>query len=114
MGLIYTAVVLFSLAAILGLYLISLVLQNKQTPKGIALIHGFFAATALILVIIHAVVNQVDMIQIIVLFALAALGGFVLFARDIMGKSLPKSLAVVHGLLAVSGIIFLLMYAFWK
>jgi hypothetical protein len=114
MGMIYTAIVLFAIAALIGMYLLSLVLQKKETPKALAIVHGIFAATALILLIIHTVNTGANLIQAIVLFVIAALGGFILFTRDVMGKSLPKALAVIHGLLAVSGFIFLLVYAFTK
>ena len=111
---IYTAIALFAVAAMIGLYLLSLVLQTKETPKGLAILHGLLAATALVLLIVHMVKTGADIIQIIILFALAALGGFVLFARDLTGKSLPKSLAIIHGLLAITGFVFLLVYAFNK
>lgn len=112
MELIYTAIVFFSAAALLGIYLLSLVLRGKETSKSIAITHGLMAATALVLLIVHTVKTGADIVQIIVLFVIAALGGIILFARDIRGKSLPKSLAIVHGLLAVSAFIFLLVYAF--
>ena len=114
MGLLYTAIAFFALAAILGLYLITFVLQQKETPKAIAITHGLFAATALVLLIIHTVQTGADLIQSIVLFVIAALGGIILFGRDITGKSLPKSLAVAHGLIAVTAFGFLLVYAFMK
>jgi hypothetical protein len=114
MGLIYTAIALFAIAALLGLYLISFVLRKQETPKAIAIVHGLFAATALVLLIIHTVQTGADLIQSIVLFVIAALGGIILFARDITGKSLPKSLAVAHGLIAVTAFVFLLFYAFMK
>jgi hypothetical protein len=47
-----------------------------------------------------------------VLFVIAALGGFIMMARDVTGKSIPKWLAVVHGLLAVTGFVLLLVFAF--
>jgi hypothetical protein len=114
MGLIYTAIALFAVAALIGIYLISFVLQKKETPKAIAVVHGLLAATALILVIVHTVQTGADLVQVIALFVITALGGIVLFARDIMGKSLPKALAVVHGLLAVTSFVFLLVYVFVK
>jgi hypothetical protein len=114
MGMIYTAIAIFAVAAMIGLYLISFVLQKKETPKAIAVVHGLLAATALILLIIHTINTGADLVQIIVIFVITALGGLVLFARDLMGKSLPKALAVAHGLLAVTGFIFLLVYAFTK
>ena len=114
MGLIYTAIVLFALAAIGGLYLLSFVLQKKETPKAIVFIHGALAATALVLLIIHTVKTGADLIQVIVLFVIAALGGFVLVIRDLTGKSLPKALAIAHGLIAITGFVFLLLYTLNK
>lgn len=114
MGMLYTIVVLFALAALLGLYLISFVLQKKETPKAIALMHGLLAVIAFVLLIVHTLNTGADLIQAIVIFGIAALGGIVLFMRDIAGRSLPKALAVIHGLLAVTGFVFLLIYAFNK
>ena len=114
MELIYTAIGLFALAALIGLYMLSLVLQKKQVPRGAAITHGLLAGKALVLLIIDMVRYGADTVQIVVLFIITALGGIVLFARDITGKSLPKGLAIFHGLLAVTGFIFLLVYTFWK
>ncbi|WP_343631755.1 hypothetical protein [Fluviicola sp.] len=114
MELIYTAIALFASAAMIGLYLLMCVLQKKPVPKGLAIIHGLLAATALVLLIVDMIKNGADTVQIVVLFAITALGGIVLFARDMTGKSLPKGLAIVHGLLAVAGFIFLLIYTFGK
>ncbi len=112
MELIYTAIMLFAIAAMIGLYMLILVLQNRPVPKGVAITHGLLAATALILLIVDMVKTGADTVQIVVLFIITALGGIVLFARDVTGHSLPKSLAIVHGLLAVTGFVFLLVYAF--
>jgi len=112
MELIYTAIALFALAAMIGLYMLLLVLQKKPVPKGAAITHGLLAGTALVLLIVDMVKNGADTVQIVVLFIITALGGIVLFARDVTGRSLPKSLALVHGLLAVTGFIFLLVYTF--
>lgn len=111
---IYAALILFALAAILGLYLISFVLRQKATPKPVAFIHGGLAATGLVLLIIHTVKTGADLVQAIVLFVIAALGGVVLIVRDLGGKSVPKWLAVIHGLLAIAGFIFLVIYALNK
>jgi hypothetical protein len=111
---IFAAIIIFTIAAMIGLYLLALVLQQKETPKAIALVHGLLAATALVLLIIYTVQTGADLLEAIILFVIAALGGSVLFARDIKGKPLPKWLAIAHGLLAVSGFIFLLIYAFNK
>lgn len=108
---IYTAIALFSLAAILGLILLSYVLKGKQTPKAVVFTHGPVAALALVLLIIYSTGNTPAPITSIVLFVIAALGGVVLVTHDVMGKVIPKWLAVTHGLIAVTGFLFLLAFA---
>ncbi len=110
---IYTAIVFFALAAILGMILLSYVLQDKETPKRVVFTHGPLAATGLVLLIIYTV-KQPGPVESIVLFSIAALGGVVMLTKDLSGKKIPKWLAVLHGLLAVSGFIFLLVFAFTK
>lgn len=111
---IYVVIGLFSLAAILGLILISYVLRSKETPKAVAFIHGPVAAIALIILIIYTINHDRMFIASIVLFVIAALGGIILFIKDLTGKTVPKWLAVVHGLVAVSGFTVLLINAFVK
>src|SRR5215212_9378700 len=55
---VYTIISFFALAAILGAILLSYILQGKETPKGIAILHGLFAATGLVLIIYYAVSNK--------------------------------------------------------
>lgn len=110
---IYTAIAFFALAAILGMILLSYVLKGKETPKGVVFTHGPLAAIGLVLLIVYTV-NQPGPVESIVLFTIAALGGVVMLMKDLSGKKIPKWLAVLHGLLAVSGFIFLLVFAFAK
>lgn len=112
MNALYTIIGLFALGAIIGMYLLTLVLKNKKTPKAAAFIHGAFVGLALILLIIYVSRNAVAPVASLVLFIVAALGGFVLIYRDLMGKPIPKWLAVGHGLIAVTAFIFLLVHAF--
>jgi hypothetical protein len=111
---IYVVIGLFSLAALLGLILISYVLRSKETPKAVAFIHGPVAAIALIILIIYTINHDRMFIASIVLFVIAALGGIILFIKDLTGKTVPKWLAVVHGLVAVSGFTVLIINAFVK
>src|SRR4051812_37188334 len=99
---LYTIIALFALAAIFGATLLSYVLRSKETPKGVAIVHGLFAATALVLLVVYVFDNKPGPMESAILFVIAALGGFVLIARDLSGKSIPKWLAVVHGLIAVT------------
>ena len=109
---LYTIIGFFALAAILGSILLSYILRGKETPKGMALTHGLFAATGLVLVIYYAISHAPGPVESAVLFAIAALGGIVVFYRDITNKPVPKWLAVVHGVVAVTGFVFLLVFAF--
>lgn len=108
-----TTIVLFAIAAVLGLVLITKVLKEESTPKTVVYSHGGAAAVALVLLII-AYANQGDsmLMTTILVFVVAALGGFVMFGRDLLEKEIPKWLAVVHALIAVTGFILLLIGTF--
>jgi hypothetical protein len=112
MNTLYLIVSLFALGAMVGMYLLALVLQKKETPKIAAFIHGAFVASALGLLIYYATQHGPGPMEAIVLFVIAALGGFVLIVRDLTKKPLPKWLAIGHGLVAVIGFIALLVYVF--
>ncbi|HEX9981433.1 MAG TPA: hypothetical protein VGB50_12810 [Flavobacterium sp.] len=108
---ITTAIALFSLAALLGMFLLTFVLKGRETPKAVVFTHGPLAAAGLILLIIYAFREEPRPIESIVLFTMAATGGFVMVFRDLTGRKIPKWLAVVHGTLAVAGFVFLLVFA---
>jgi hypothetical protein len=114
MNIIYAAITIFSMTAILGIYLISLVLRDKQTPKGIAIIHGLFAVTGLLLLITYSNGNEQSPVVSIIVFIIAALGGLVLIYKDLTGQPIPKWLAITHGLTAVVGFTFLILFACCK
>lgn len=109
---IYTAIAFFALAAILGMVLLTFVLQGKETPKGVVFSHGPLAVIGLVLIIIYAFREGPGPIEAIVLFIIAAAGGLMMIVRDLSGKPVPKWLAIAHGLIAVTGFIFLLVFAF--
>ena len=111
MTLIYAAIGFFALAALLGMYLLSFVLQGKETPKAIVFTHGPMATIGVVLLITYAMKGGPSPTESLVLFVLAALGGLYMVFRDLSGKPIPKFLAVGHGLLAVAGFIFLLIFA---
>lgn len=105
-----TAIIFFLIAAIMGAILLSYVLRNKNTPKALAFTHGTFAAIGIVLLIVCAVICVSKPVVSLTLFIIAALGGFTLIYRDLTGKTLPKWLAVGHGLIAVTAFIFLLIF----
>jgi hypothetical protein len=110
---IIVALGFFSLAAILGLILLSFVLRNKHTPKGFLISHGMLAAIGVVLLISYIVTSAPPRpVESLVLFIIAAAGGATMGYRDITGKSVPKWLAITHGLIAISGFISLVIYRF--
>jgi hypothetical protein len=111
MNIIYASIGFFALAALLGMYLLTFVLQGKETPKAVVFTHGPMAVIGLVLLIIYAMKDGPNPTESLVLFILAALGGLYMVARDLTNKPFPKFLAVGHGLLAVAGFIFLLIFA---
>ena len=107
------AIVLFAIAAIFGLMNLMAILNTKDTSKGVVYTHGLFAALGLVLLIVYASSDGArNVTSSLALFVIAALGGFLLFGRDLMKKAGPKWLAVVHGLIAVAGFLMLLGVAF--
>jgi len=109
-----SALLLFTLAILLGVYLLSFILQDKPTPKKIVFIHGPLATIALVILIIYAFFHNPTPLISIILFVLAALGGLMLIYRDLTGKSLPKWMAIGHGATATLGYIFLIYFMFFK
>ncbi|MDD5461365.1 MAG: hypothetical protein PHG00_06995 [Methylococcales bacterium] len=109
---ITSAIVLFSLAALLGIFLLTFVLRGKQTPKAVTFTHGPLAAIGLLLLVIYTIQHDPAPIGSLILFTIAAAGGFTLVVLDLTRTSAPKWLALLHGLIAVAGLVLLLKFVF--
>lgn len=108
-----TSIILFAVAAIFGLILITSLLKKKEIPKLTAVIHGLVAATALVILIIFSVNSAgASPTLSVVLFIIAAIGGIILFARDLGKKPGPAWLALIHAGVAVISFLILLVFAF--
>jgi len=109
------AVILFGIAALLGLTMAVMVLQRKLLPPlGLAIAHGIFAALGLLLLLIAVLPGfSGAMAWALLLFVLAALGGFIMaLGYHRSGKLLPSFFVAAHGLLAVIAFIILLRATF--
>lgn len=107
------SIILFAVAAVLGLTILLALLKKKETPKPVVYAHGLFAAIALVLLIVYGIKNPGHFPRLsIILFVLAALGGFYLFFNDMKRKPGPVALAIVHALAAVAGFVTLLLFVF--
>jgi branched-subunit amino acid transport protein AzlD len=109
---IFTAIAFFALAAIIGSLLLVLILRNRPTSKVMVVLHGLLAAAGLFILVLYAFKNKPGATEGVTLFVIAATGGVIVFLRDINNKRIPKWLAVTHGLVALSGFIYLLWIAF--
>ena len=104
-----TIVLLFAVAAAFGVSLIIPVLQGRTPARALVFTHGGIAALALVLLVVQFFNNPGTVPQwSVILFVVAALGGFVLFAHDLQKKVIPKPLALIHAGAAVIAFLILL------
>lgn len=107
---LYAIIILFALAAVFGLIILKNWLTAQNTAKGTVYTHGVFAALGLVLLIVYYFQNEAKTLRTsIVLFLIAAIAGFYMFFRDLKGKMSPTWLAIVHGLVAVAGFVFIVL-----
>lgn len=106
------AIILFIIAAMFGLIILTAILKDRPTPKPVVFTHGPIAATGLILLLIYLYYGPKDTLLItsVVLFILAALGGLTLFTIDMTNRRIPKLMAVGHPIVAVIALITLIAY----
>jgi len=110
---IYAAIALFALSAVLGLTILIKWLTKKDASRAVIYSHGIVAATALEILVVYAFMNPDKFPKVSLgLFALSALVGFYMFFNDLKKKMTPLSVAMVHALVAVSGFVALLLFVF--
>ena len=101
-----TAIVLFLIAAVGGLYMATQIFGGRRPSGGIATLHGLLAASALI--IVGWAVLQGGSSTLIAaglgVLVVAALGGFYLLACHLRDRPHPKPVVVIHALAAVCGV----------
>lgn len=108
------AVGLFAVAAVGGITLAVLHFSKKNLPLPLALLHGLLGAAGLVvllLAILHGG-TPAKATYAILLFLVAALGGFYLFSFHLRKKALPSTVVVIHALVAVAGFACLLVATF--
>jgi hypothetical protein len=108
------ALVLFGLAALGGVYMAAIRFRGAdRPPTGIALVHGAGAAAGLIALIVTVMGSAAPPLArtALIVFIVAAAGGFFLFAQHMQKKALPIPVVVIHGLVAVTGFVILLVAA---
>jgi hypothetical protein len=109
-------VVLFAIAALGGVTLAFMRLREKPLPMPLALVHGAVAAIALVLLIIAALgpAGSSPAKIAVLIFVVAALGGFYLFSFHVRDRKLPIPVVLIHGVAAVAGFATLLYAVFGR
>jgi hypothetical protein len=99
------SIVLFALAAVVGIYMATRVFGGVLPSAGAALFHGLFAASGLLLLLYAAFFAGAPASQPVtiaaILLLVAALGGFFAASFHMRGK---VPLAAIHALVAVAGV----------
>jgi hypothetical protein len=104
------AAVLFALGALGGLFLAVRSLKKQSIPVSVAILHGLFGASGLVLLLIGVLAGLGgDRARIaLVVLLIAALGGFYLLSFHLRKQTHPRAVIVVHALVAVIGFLTLL------
>lgn len=105
-----TALIVFAIAAVGGLFLASRVLRGHLAPWAISILHALLGASGLILLILTVVQGGVSarVTAALAILILAALGGFFLASLHLRGRVAPKAVVFVHAGVAVVGFLTLL------
>ncbi len=107
------AITLFALAAVGGLTLAYMRIVKKDVSLPIAIVHGILAATGLVLLILAVTkLGGTGLTTALVVFLIAALGGFTLLSYHLRMRPMPVPLVLVHGAVAVTAFVILLIAVF--
>jgi hypothetical protein len=101
---------IFLITATAGALLIYYIFNNKNTPKAVVIFHGIFAFIAITVLSIYAYLYHPKAALYAGLFLLVAIGGAYVAYRDISSKPIPKHIALMHGAMALIGIVALLLF----
>lgn len=105
-----TALIVFAAAAAGGAVLAYLRIVKKDVSMPLAIVHGIAAAAGLVLLILGVMqAASADARASLVIFLLAALGGFTLFSFHLRSRPLPVPLVLIHGGAAVAAFVVLLL-----
>jgi hypothetical protein len=112
--LIWITILVFAVAAVVGLTMAIAAFQGKLPPVAGAVLHGILAASGLVLLLV-AVFGQGasgPAAWALGLLVVAALGGFTIaFGFHARSRDLPKGFVAVHAIVAVIGFLLLLSFA---
>ena len=105
------ALVVFAIGALGGLGLATFVLRGRLAPWALSLLHAALGAVGLLLLIYAALTTSIPGIATaaLIIFVIAALGGFYLASVHLRGVVAKRAVVLVHAGAAVIGFLTLLV-----
>jgi hypothetical protein len=105
------ALLIFAIAAVGGLILAIQHFRGGPRPWLLAILHGLGGAAGLVLLLLAVLKTEApaQAKAALALFLVAALGGFLLFAKRLQGKGLPSPVVIIHGAVAVIAFLTLVL-----
>lgn len=108
---IQISLILFGLAAFLGLSLLTLLIGDRNRPWALAIGHGLLAVGGIATLAIAIGSTEGGLpIAALVFFILTASGGAVLFVLHVRNRPIPMPLAGAHAFLAILAVVLLFAY----
>ncbi|TAL36622.1 MAG: hypothetical protein EPN93_07300 [Spirochaetes bacterium] len=113
---LYLSVILFALAAMGGMTLVTLKYMGKEMPLFLSIGHGVIAAAGLVVLILNVRANTGNVLMNVslALFLAAALGGFANFYLHHARKNISDKLITLHGLAALTAFVLLAVSVFGR
>lgn len=103
------AVIIFAIAALGGLFLVSYVLRGRLAPWAVSILHALLGAAGLVVLLLAVLQGGAGRVTAALgLLVVAALGGFYLASLHLRGTVAPKGVVFLHAGLAVVGFLTLL------
>lgn len=105
------ALIAFAIGAAGGLVMaLGFVLRGRLAPWALSLLHAALGALGIVLLIYTAIAMSIPQAALIalILFVIAALGGFYLASIHLRSKVAPAAIVLVHAGVAVIGFLVLL------
>ena len=85
-------------------------MKDQKRPLFAAIVHGLFNASGLTLLFVYCIYQNGPIAGLIALL-LAALCGLAMIYNEVKDTQVPKWLGALHGVLSLTGLVLLLIFA---
>lgn len=98
---------LLGVTAVLGLLALMKVLKGERPARAVVFGHGLFAVSVVVMLVVLVLQGDTGVKTSLILYIAAATGGYYLLFKDLKGKEIPKSIALLHaGIASIATVIF--------